>query len=75
MGRSFVWSLGHLMVIIVLMQPDGKMKKRLLEVQSIIIMHNNMDVFNATKLYTWSTKTPKAKWPLPAKKKKNSLND
>lgn len=29
MGRSFVWSFGHLMVIIVLMQPDGKMKKAL----------------------------------------------
>jgi len=37
-------------------------------------LHNNMDVFNATKLYTWSTKTPKAKWPLPPPKK-NSLND
>lgn len=72
MGRSFVWSLGHLMVIIVLMQPDGKMKKGSGSGQSIIIMHNNMDVFNATKLYTWSTKTPKAKWPLPQQKKKKN---
>lgn len=62
------------MVIIVLMQPDGKIKKSSGSGQWWWL-HNNMDVFNATKLYTWSTKTPKAKWPLPQQKKKKSLND